>query len=479
MHGRAFSACRALSAAAALSLAAALPCRAIGPHEVALVVNEESLDSILLAETWARLRSVPAPNVVRVSVPAGEDGAFPEAITKERFEELVWGPANAALERSGAAPRVLAWVYSCDFPVRVAESEETLAKSSTNDLSITGATFLRAAWPEPETIAEGTFASPLYAGPDEPSGEAGHARSFDRVRNDLLDRMPLPAAMLAYTGPRGIPVEEAMDALARSAAADGTAPTGTVWATLRPGVRSESREWQIAPAFADVSARDGFDAVVSTNDPAAGDGPIVGYMTGARAVVPVPELAAGAYADHFTSWAAAYEIGAQMKATEWLRAGAASTSGQVCEPFANWAKFPTAWIFPRLLDGATAIEALYASVRCPLQLFPLGDPLSAPWASAPSPATLVRIADGTARPVGDASGIVPLVADCDVPDGMVVKFSWFVDGKPAGSGPEFPWNSANLPDGPHEVRLVARVQNTLERQQAFSVTTFNVSNADR
>ena len=64
-------------------------------------MNESAPGSAELAAAWARLRGVPAANVVRLSIPPATNGAPPVAITKEDFVAQVWEPANARLAAAG------------------------------------------------------------------------------------------------------------------------------------------------------------------------------------------------------------------------------------------------------------------------------------------------------------------------------------------------------------------------------------------
>ena len=89
---------------------------------------------------------------------------------------------------------------------------------------------------------------------------------------------------------------------------------------------------------------------------AASAGALLGCMAGAADVRIPKRFAAGTFAEHLTSFAAAFDRPTQTKAVKWLRGGAGFTSGTVAEPYALWQKFPNAWIFPRMLDGATALE---------------------------------------------------------------------------------------------------------------------------
>lgn len=457
-------------AAAALAL---LPARApaLGPHEVALIVNDASVDSILLAQAYARVRAFPECNIVRVTVPPAANGLIPTAMTRAEFKAGVFDPVRKALAERGLAPQILAWVYSCGFPVRVTADEAGLAAPSTNDLSITGATFVRCAWPRDRDIVRGLYVSPLFAGPDGPDEEPAPALAFDQARNAILDEMPLPAAMLAWTGPRGLKLDDAIAAIERAGLSDCTAPAGTVWFATSGDVRSTCRDWQFAAAAAAVDAHEGVRAVIATNTPPPSAGRLVGCMAGTADVRIPKTFAAGSFAEHLTSYAAAFDRSIQTKAVKWLRGGAGFTSGTVAEPYALWQKFPNAWIFPRLLAGLTQIEAFYQSVRCPLQQLPLGDPLAKPWAPLVEP-----FVQGPADE--EVSGRVEF--RCSIPGKYARKpplFTWLVDGRKAGDGRTFIWDTTRLEDGPHFVRVVVR--DTWDdgiRHQGFYEAAFLVAN---
>lgn len=442
-------------AAVAASAAAAASAFALGPHETALLVNSESTASVLLGETWARLRGIPDACVVRVAFPRGEDGAFPVAATHAEFLERVWTPATNALAAAGVAPQILAWAYSCDFPARICLSTNTLPKPDKSDISLAGATFLRGRVPEPGEIGGGFF-SPVFAGP-APEGAGGgaadtgtrSAQSFDRVRNRLLKETPLPSAMLSWTGPRGLSVAEARAALRRAAEADCTSPSGTVLFAANGDIRWKTRSWSVDPAAAEIRRHPGMEALVSTNAVSSFAEPLAGLFAGNRSVpAPAGGFVPGAFADHMTSFAGAFDLQQQMKATEWIRRGAAFTAGTVAEPYAVWPKFPTAQVFAHLLDGCTAVEALYLSVASPLQLQPIGDPLCAPWAPRIDPVISEEVAPSGAR------RFRALLADgSPVPSSW--RCTWLLDGVQRGGAATFRPTAADLAAA-ETLRLVVR-----------------------
>ncbi|MCL1909650.1 MAG: TIGR03790 family protein [Kiritimatiellaeota bacterium] len=452
--------------------------RAIGPHEIMLVVNDESIDSILLAKVYQRLRSVPDANLLRVSVPADAFDATGTTISPEDFTKHIWKPIADALDKPEFQRQALAVVFSCGFPVKVAPKE--LSKEMRNEtgivpISITGAVFVRNKLPsskeEWEVVDKGRFASELFAGPVNVGSHAGESETFDTSRARLLANMPLPAMMLAFTGERGSTVEQAMEYLERSAGGDYKNPEGTVWFAVNNDIRSQCRQWEFGQATNELAHVPGIRAVVSTGQPRQPDFPLVGYMTGARDVRPGAfKFAPGAFADHLTSFGAVFEIPAQTKVTEWLIHGAAFTAGTVTEPMSIWMKFPHACIFTHQLNGCTAIEAMYLSLLSPLQTLPLGDPLANPWGE--------EIRAGIIAPEGELSGQVEFTAEVENERADVFyRFQWFVDGKFAGNGRTLMLDTRNnIRDGSHKVRVVARRQLESVRQQGFAEITVRVKN---
>ena len=445
--------------AVALAFCAAVA-SAIGSHELVLVVNDASLDSILLGQVYQRLRSIPASNVVRLSIPTNVYDGVSTDISPEDFSRYVWEPMNAAIAEAGIGPQALAVAYSCGFPTRVTTKPA---------MSITGLTFTRNRIPNADAIGSGRHASELFAGPSSAGAPAEPSATFDQMRNRLLEAMPLPAMMLAFTGQRGISVREAIAALERAAAADYASPSGTVFFAVNDDVRSTCRHWQYEGAAAALRELGGL-AVVSTNPPAAADFPLVGFMTGARAVATdALRLAPGAFADNLTSFGAAFDQAAHTKATTWLKDGAAFSAGTVEEPYAIWAKFPSAWVFVHARAGCAAIESFYQSVLSPLQILPVGDPLSKPWAP--------RIDPVIASVEGDLSGTVELRAEVrDEDPAVFFRFTWLVDGRQAATGRTFVWNTRGAADGEHVVRVVVRRQLESVRHQGFAERRVVVAN---
>lgn len=112
--------------------------------------------------------------------------------------------------------------------------------------------------------------------------------------------------------------------------------------------------------------------------------PIVLLQTGVHRFNGAERLnwAPGALADHLTSYGGQLTGGSgQTSALAWIDAGATASYGTVSEPCNHVQKFP----HPQLLllhymQGASAIEAYWKSVRWPQQGLFIGDPLAAAFA---------------------------------------------------------------------------------------------------
>ena len=106
------------------------------------------------------------------------------------------------------------------------------------------------------------------------------------------------------------------------------------------------------------------------------------YFTGAK-FVPLLEtinFMPGAIADHLTSRGGILYNTSQMSSFKWLEAGATGSYGSVSEPCNYWQKFPNPQVLlNHYLAGDTLIEAYWKSVYWPAQGLFIGEPLAAPY----------------------------------------------------------------------------------------------------
>ncbi|MFO7536263.1 MAG: TIGR03790 family protein [Kiritimatiellia bacterium] len=421
----------------------------LGPHEILILINTNSSDSVRIGETYVRLRRVPEANVVRLGV------ATNAAMSAESFHTSIYKPALEQSRRRGVAPHILAWVYAPGFPWRI---------NSRPPLSLTGLTFLRGVLSDTNSVAQGSWRSPYFAGPQYP-GEYGYgSRSLDVLSQWLGDERPLAAWALAHVGGSGLTVEETGAMLIRGMDSDSTKPEGAFYFVTNSDVRSTAREWQFAGTVQELGEL-GRRAIL-TNAMPRGVVPVVGIMMGAAVLDPAGlRFEAGALADHMTSFGAAFDSAGQTKCTVWLAAGAGAAGGTVSEPYAYWTKFPHARLFAHYASGCTALESYYQSLRQPLQYLPMGDPLAAPW----KPKAEV-IVDGVEDSLPGHSLLLRIrVKSADAT--LWSRFTVFVDGRQRGEGAlpgTFSLAAEGLEPGLHELRVVVRSGGLL-RHQAFAI----------
>ncbi len=430
---------------------------ALGPHELLVLANEDSEESVSLARSYMEWRSVPECNLVLVDLP--DSAATGLGIDLRTFRKHILVPAQKAISKRGIGDHILAWVYSTDFPTRV-DSEESL--------SLVGATFVRGKLPDAESILKAKYESPLFAGPERSTGARSAPATFGRAARMLGDDMPIPSMMLGFTGERGNTIEEVQDALRRGVESDGTSPTGTVYLVKTGDVRSRCRDWQYEGARREL-AREGVAAVVADVFP-TGRRDVLGLMTGSAVVKPaaVAGYLPGAMAEHLTSFGAAFDQASQSKVTEWIKAGATLTAGTVVEPRAMYEKFPTARFHFYYSQGCTAIESFFLSLKSPLQVLLLGDPLASPWAVRDS----VTIKGVPPESVGESFTVSTTLKRTD-PMRFYSHNLWLVDGRVIGKGKQQTVDISSLAPGRHTLRVVAYTTG-LVRRQVFAVERFEV-----
>ncbi len=193
------------------------------------------------------------------------------------------------------------------------------------------------------------------------------------------------STVLAVTRDLGITSTEAKKNLKTSISADYRHPKGSFLYAKTDDVRTKTREPNFAMAISKLQAR-GMNARIITQElPPRGE-ECSGVMVGTPQFSwnqSGSKLLPGSIADNLTSFGGAMTTSDQTKATEFLRFGAAASSGAVTEPYSIQNKFPHPMIHVHYVDGLTVAEAFYSSVLCPYQLLIIGDPLCQPYCNPP------------------------------------------------------------------------------------------------
>ena len=276
---------------------------------------------------------------------------------------------------------------------------------------------------------------------------------------------PVPAAkgmrymlsiVLASTSGRGNSVTEAVASLRRSIAADGSRPKGTIYFMENRDVRSTTREWgfrRAAEKLRDIGVWSAIEEGVLPKK----KGDVAGVTIGtAEFSWPVSgsKLLPGAIGDNLTSYGGSLgESDPQTPLTEFIRHGAAGAGGTVTEPFAIQAKFPAPFIHFHYAQGCTLAEAFYQSLAGPYQLLIVGDALCSPWKKE------LAVLPGDLAPGSVLQGNLHLSPTTRSSDGITAgAFDLYLDGRRvagAAAGKPLDFNTAEAPDGPHELVIAA------------------------
>ena len=271
---------------------------------------------------------------------------------------------------------------------------------------------------------------------------------------------------LAVTRDLGITKSEAIRNIQTSTGADYSNPDGEFVFTKTSDVRTKTREPSFALALDALKAR-GKRASIVENAMPLRDLSCSGVMMGTADFSWASSgatLLPGSIADNLTSLGGAMTTSSQTKCTEFLRFGAAVSSGAVTEPYSIQNKFPHPMIHVHYVDGLTAAEAFYSSVTCPYQLLIVGDPLCQPFADPPR-FTLKHTLQS--KKIAIAINLQNQEMDSELePDSIQL----YVDGVLRGQSPYDPAIIVNLDGtklGQYEIRVAVlkgqRVQQTFEQ----------------
>lgn len=448
-------------------LLAPAPCSAGGgPENVLLVVNQNSEDSLTVANYYTRLRNIPPQNVLYL-----DWAGSAVQINGKAFRKKILQPVIDAIEGRRLVAQIDYVVYSCDLPTRVNFQDffpdEKFPKQMRPIASITGATYLwqyvlqesptlmamNTNWYVPDGTSQNLAKCTALANAPSQGFRSRYAWQRGGKRTDDLTKGPryFLSTVLGVTQEMGNSVEEIARCLVTATSADASRPDGAFYYMHNTDVRSRTRD-QCFAAVAAVLRDEGAKVAVQKGMLPTGKRDVVGLTSGFRkANVPANlSVRPGAICDNLTSFGGVLEkdLG-QTTLPEFIRAGAAGASGTVTEPLAIQAKFPLATIHLHYYRGCSLAEAYYQSVAAPYQLLIVGDPLCQPWADPPEcgAGDLVdgKVVKGplTLRPrLSGAS------QECEI----------YVDGRLLAMtqrGGELTIDSTKLPDGRHEVRLVA------------------------
>jgi uncharacterized protein (TIGR03790 family) len=459
-----------------------------GPENVLLLVNGNSPSSQTIANYYIQLRNIPASNVVYIdwSGPLDECGAI-------AFRDKILAPALAAIRDRKLAAQIDYIVYSNDFPWRIGLKtmfpKEEFAAALKPYCSLNGATYLWHYFEETNPA----LVLPVVNWYLAPSGSENdvrcqkladvpsrgfHSRYLwdregKRTEDPTQGQSYFLSTMLGVTAGRGNTEAEIISYLRRSATADGTRPRGTIYFMKNNDVRSAPRHDCYAGVAQQLTAL-GVSAQVQQGTIPQKANAIAGLMTGIADfdfAASKSKILPGAICEHLTSLGGVLSANSgQTPLTEFLRQGAAGSSGTVIEPLALQAKFPLPSLQLQYARGCSLAESFYQSVAGPYQLLIVGDPLCQPWAAI-SKVTLVGI-----KPGDEVKGnfrVQPIVNAA--PGHRVGSLELYTDGRVVARfapGSTLDLDTTKLADGYHELRIVAVDADPIETQSRSILPIF-------
>jgi hypothetical protein len=365
-----------------------------GPQNVLVVVNSRSWSSCTIANYFCALRDVPAGHVVYLD---WQDHVDQTDIQK--FRDKILGPILQSIEQRHLAGQIDYIVYSSDLPYAISYKQElknTQVRWPT--ASLTGLTYLAplvmAKREEFSAHNVNWYMRPWLVQPTESRRPVPDSRGFCSTYGWTVAREQVSEAgqhyilstMLGFTSGRGNSVSEVIRSLRKSAGADGTFPSGTIYFAQNTDVRSRVRQHAFEPVARELRSL-GIKSQIVQGIVPQGKPDVQGLTTGQAELNWTQannKVLAGAICENFTSFGAVLaEHGTQTPLSDFVRAGAAGSSGTVAEPMSLINKFPHPMLHVHYARGCSLAEAFYQSVHGPYQLLIVGDPLCRPWAKIP------------------------------------------------------------------------------------------------
>lgn len=470
-----------------------------GPHNFLVVYDPGDPNSVAIARHYQQARQFPDVQMMAYSFPrvaAGTGGIASSIQTTDAWNFI--GAVRAYIAARGLGGQIHGVTLVGLAPTSMAKSSIlTTASSITTGLAMSPGLSDRSTWEYRVDGNNGLFRN--YGVNALPTTEIRSDLDFTGGRYWL-------ATHLGYTGLAGLTAEEMCGVIDRAVSADGTAPAGTVYWPLNNDVRSTTREGQITEVQSEWDSLGlryniyglGKGGVTTAQSiPKDKTGALGSYPVANRAIQGAVIGAAnfdletnkniyvpGAICDHLTSYGGVMGgsfVSGQTVISEWLRWGAAGSTGTVVEPYAIWEKFPHARVHSHYFRGATLAEAYQQSISYPVQTLIMGEPLCQPYAKVPK----VQISS----PVGGQvlSGTVSVLAAVDPGVAVEGNLDLAVDGRVIRIGNPgetvsvvrisggFTLDTATLSDGWHELRVIAYGADAI-RAQGFAKREITVAN---
>ena len=368
----------------AVSAAATAPAVAQTGRHVLLVVNAASPASAQIGDYYAKARGIPADQIVKLSLPTGDE------ISQQQYTTLIERPIAAWFAASGAQDRILYLVLTKGVPLRITGSGGLDGTTASVDSQLT---LLYRRMAGTSVPLQGRVDNPYYLG----AAEISKAKPFTHEAHDIY----LVSRLDGYT------VEDVIRLIDH-----GKAPgsRGTFVLDQRVGLLERANTW-LETAADRLRALGLGERVIleTTSRVVTNEKDVLGYYSWGSNDSAIKQrdfgftFAPGALAAMFVStdgrtftappdsWQIGtwekketYHAGSpQSLAGDLIRAGVTGIAAHVGEPFLDATIRPEV-LFPAYVSGFNLIESYYLAMPyLSWQTVVIGDPLCAPFPRTP------------------------------------------------------------------------------------------------
>ena len=325
---------------------------------VAVVVNQNSTNSIQLGNYYCEQRGVPPQNVLRINWTGGSI----EWTTTDYATSLL-NPLLAMLSARQLTNQIEYVVLSMDIPYRV--------DAGTNGANSTTSSLFYGFKPDTNSLDDCPIAlgsTNFYAGSE---GIFRSTPPISATSNSFLVTM-ITSSNLAL----------AKQVVNSGVLGDSTFPTQTVFLAKSTDTARNVRYISADNAVINASLRGNYSIQRTNASVNWIFGSALGLQNGVNFSTPDgTAFLPGSMADNLTSFGGQiFQDPGQLKLLEFLTAGASGSFGTVVEPCSYLEKFPSPQNYFYQARGFSLAECYYQSLTNPYQGLLVGEPLTAPFA---------------------------------------------------------------------------------------------------
>ena len=337
---------------------------------VAVIVNQNSTNSVELGNYYCEHRLIPPQNVLRINWQGGDT-----VWTTSDFDAFLRTPFTAMLSSRRLTNQIEVVLLSMDIPYRVTRTTGSSESSGAN--STTSALFYGF---KPDGCSSNCPAG-------LPSCNLAPTSANQYAGSEGIFRLSPPLSALSNSWLvmmiTASNIAQAKQIVNNGVNGDGTFPTQHVFLAKTTDVDRNVRFSTFDNAAFDAQLQGNCTVQLTNSNLAFNLGVMLGYQTGLyNYSLTATNFVPGAMADNLTSYGGSLFEPNGYQAYLWnvLQAGAAASYGTVVEPCNYLQKFPSPQNYFYQARGFSVAECYYQSLANPYQGILVGEPFSAPFA---------------------------------------------------------------------------------------------------